>query len=126
VKQLLPRRPGDYPLEEPDDASIPNPQPPKKKGAVGVSLPRQRVSSSANDTKTSRSYSATSSKRPVSPIKPKESERGMAFTEEDAACLRAEFHDILNLSEDKEIDAWAAWARTVSYIVVDVSAFIVI
>ncbi|PQE26888.1 Telomeric repeat-binding factor 2-interacting 1 protein [Rutstroemia sp. NJR-2017a BVV2] len=113
VKQLLPRRPGDYPLEEPDDTSIPNPQPPQKKGAVGgISLPRQRVSSSAIEPKTSRSYSATSSKRPVSPIKPKESERGMAFTEEDAACLRNEFQDILEVREDKEIDAWAAWART--------------
>jgi hypothetical protein len=119
VKQLLPRRPGDYPLEEPDDASIPNPQPPKRKGAVaGVPLPRQRVSSSAVEPKTSRSHSPTSSKRPVSPIKPKESERGMAFTEEDAACLRKEFQDILEVREDKEIDAWAAWARTVSYIVI--------
>ncbi|PQE33810.1 Rap1 Myb domain-containing protein [Rutstroemia sp. NJR-2017a WRK4] len=113
VKQLLPRRPGDYPLEEPDDASIPNPQPTKQNRAVGgVSLPRQRVSSSAIEPKTGRSYSATSSKRPVSPIRPKESERGMAFTEEDDACLRKEFQDILDLREDKEIDAWAAWART--------------
>lgn len=58
-------------------------------------------------------------------MRPKESERGMAFTEEDATCLRIEFQDILDLREDKEIDAWAAWAQRVSYIVMNVSAFIV-
>ncbi|KAM3065173.1 hypothetical protein ACMFMG_010369 [Clarireedia jacksonii] len=112
VKQLLPRRPQDYPFEEPDDISIPNPHPPNGRGAASILLSRQKVSSSATEPKANQSYSTNSSKKPVSPMKPKDSERGMVFTEEDAAYLRSEFEHILNVSGDKEIDAWATWADT--------------
>lgn len=38
---------------------------------------------------------------------------GMEFTEEEIQLLVNDYDDIVNIDEDKAIDAWAAWAVAV-------------
>lgn len=44
------------------------------------------------------------------------SKGGTIFTEEDDETLLSEYDSIMNLADDEQFDAWAAWAMEVSYL----------
>lgn len=80
------------------------PGPSKERASVLASLSRRRQPSSRP---------APSNVSP-STIKPRKPTAGQPFRDEDDSLLREDFVEICDVDPSKEIDAWEAWAESVS------------